>query len=181
MALEQALPFFKALADETRLRIVGLLATRELSVDELAALLRVRPPTVSHHLQKLRELDLVSMRPDKNTHFYALKTDVLRSLSRDVFNVERYAEDIDADGWHRKVLRDFLDHDQHLKEIPASHKKRSVILQWLSEKFEPARRYTEREVNAVLQQHHEDAATLRRELVGAHLLQRENSVYWRPD
>jgi hypothetical protein len=40
--------------------------------------------------------------------------------------------------------------------------------------------YREVEVNEMLKPYHPDTATLRRELVGAGLLQREQSVYWRP-
>jgi DNA-binding transcriptional ArsR family regulator len=58
MAIEESdaelLTMFKALADESRLKIIGLLATRERSVDELATTLKLKPPTVSHHLATLR-------------------------------------------------------------------------------------------------------------------------------
>jgi predicted transcriptional regulator len=179
---ETTLRFFKALADESRLRIVGILAGGERSVDELTAQLDLRGPTVSHHLARLRELGLVSMRADGNVHVYRLEVEALRALSRDVLSLERmaaFADDVEAEAWQRKVLRDFFD-GERLKEIPASRKKRHVVLQWLATRFPIDVRYREVELNEVLQRHHPDAATLRRELVGAGLLQREQSVYWRP-
>ena len=51
------LNFVKALADANRLKIVGLLARRPYSGEELAALLDLKPSTVSHHLSKLVKLD----------------------------------------------------------------------------------------------------------------------------
>jgi hypothetical protein len=48
-----------------------------------------------------------------------------------------------------------------------------VILRWLATQSDEGRRYTEREVNEIVQRHHPDFATLRRELVGARLMQRE--------
>jgi hypothetical protein len=177
------LRFFKTLADASRLRMLGILASGERSVDELAALLELRPPTVSHHLARLRELGLVSMRSDGNVHFYRLDEDALRSLSRDVLSIERvasFADTVEAEAWQKKVLRDFFD-GQRLKEIPASRKKRQVILEQLANQFRVGERYTEIEVNQLLLRHHPDPATLRRELVGAGLLQREQSIYWRPD
>ncbi len=178
---QKLLRFFKVVADESRLRIVGLLAAREHSVDELAAVLQVKAPTVSHHLARLRELDLVGMRPEGNTHVYWLKSETLTDLSRDLLTREKmasFAEDFDASGWERKILRDFLE-GERLKGIPASRKKREVILRWLAERFERDVRYPEKEVNAIIGRHHHDFETLRRELIGQGLLAREKAVYWR--
>jgi DNA-binding transcriptional ArsR family regulator len=177
------LDFFKALADASRLRMLGLLADGERSVDELATLLGLRPPTVSHHLQRLKALGLVSMRGDGTTHLYRLEVQSLRRLAREALNVDKLTSlpptaETSGDAWERKVLRDFLV-GERLKDIPASRKKREVVLRWLARDFEPGRRYAETQVNDVLAAHHEDVATLRRELVGARLLQRERSVYWR--
>jgi hypothetical protein len=180
--LQPVLRFFKSLADASRLRMLGILAGGERSVEELAALLDLRPPTVSHHLAILRDLGLVSMRADGNVHVYRLDEEALRALSRDVLSLERvasFADSVEAEAWERKVLRDFFD-GERLKEIPASRKKRAVILRRLAHEFQPGLRYRETEVNEVLKRHHADPATLRRELVGAGLLQRAQSVYWRP-
>jgi hypothetical protein len=184
--LQAMLRFFKALADESRLRLVGALAEDECSVEELATRLGLTPPTVSHHLAKLRDVGLVRMRRDGTTHLYRLDPDALRALAREVLEpagLAGLAEEAGADAWERKVLRDFFE-GERLKEIPAARKKRYVVLRWLAERFEPGRRYPEREVNEILHRHHPDAATLRRELVSDiyGLLRREGGVYWRlPD
>jgi predicted transcriptional regulator len=178
---EQTLTFFKTLADASRLRLLGVLANGERSVDELAALLELRAPTVSHHLTRLRELGLVTMRADGNVHFYRLDLDALHAMSRDVLSLERvasFADEVEAEAWEKKVLRDFFD-GARLKEIPASRKKRVVILKRLSTQFKPGKRYKETQVNQLLLRHHPDPATLRRELIGAGLLQRDQSIYWR--
>jgi hypothetical protein len=136
---------------------------------------------VSHHLTRLRELGLVSMRAEGNLHFYRLDADALRAMSREILSLERvasFADTLEAEAWEKKVLRDFFD-GERLKEIPASRKKRAVILKQLALQFKPGRRYKETQVNQVLLRHHPDPATLRRELVGAGLLQRDQSVYWR--
>ena len=180
--LSRMLSFFKALSDESRLKMVGVLASGERSVEELASLLELRAPTVSHHLTKLRKLDLVSMRTEGNTHLYSLNSEVLRELSREVLSVEKIATEdlVDTEAFDRKVIKDFLE-DSKLKVIPASRKKRDVILRWLVEKFDRNKRYSEKQVNKVIGNFHEDFATLRRELVGASLMQREAGVYWRVD
>jgi DNA-binding transcriptional ArsR family regulator len=180
-SLQTLLQFFKALADENRLKLLGILANRECSVEELAALLRLKAPTVSHHLTKLKELELVEMRTEGNTHLYRLHAEGLQRLNKTLLtpeNVATLVELEDGDAWERKVLRDFFD-GERLKEIPSSRKKREVILKWLASQFERGRTYTETEVNEIIQRSHPDSATLRRELIGAHLLQREAGVYWR--
>lgn len=179
--LRTLLDFFKALANESRLRIVGLLASREATVGELAALLTLSEPTVSHHLTRLRELGLVERRVEGTTHTYRLVPERIEALSRQVLapaTVSAAAARADVDGFERKVMEAFVD-GEVLRGIPASRRKREVLLRWLAERVEVDRRYTERELNAHLRRHHEDVATLRRELVGAGLLRREQSVYWR--
>ena len=66
------LQLLKALAHESRLRLLGLLATREHSVQELAAGVALKEPTVSHHLAILREAGLVDMREEGKQTFYSL-------------------------------------------------------------------------------------------------------------
>lgn len=81
--------------------------------------------------------------------------------------------------WEEKVLRTFLDGDR-LRQIPARWKKREVILRWLIERFEPGVAYSEHEVNRILQAHHPDSATLRREFVVHGFMERTRSTYRRP-
>lgn len=177
------LQFFKVLADENRLKLLGILANGERSVEALAALLKLKAPTVSHHLAKLKELDLVDMRSEGNTHFYSLNADALHTTSKLLLTPQKMAslvDDIEGDAWERKILKDFFA-GTRLKEIPASPKKRSVILKWLANQFEYGVFYREAQVNEILQHHHEDFAFLRRELISisAGLMQRDKGTYWR--
>jgi ArsR family transcriptional regulator, arsenate/arsenite/antimonite-responsive transcriptional repressor len=64
--------FAKALADETRQKIMQICCCAELSVGEIVEKLSVTQPTVSHHLAVLREAGLVNVREDGKQTFYAL-------------------------------------------------------------------------------------------------------------
>ena len=175
------LDFFKVLANESRLRLVGILSQEEGSVEDLAARLQLKEPTVSHHLNKLKQQNLVSMRSQGNTHFYKLNADTLVDLNKSLFSPEQMAswtKDIKIDAWSEKVLQNYLNGDR-LKEIPASRKKRLVILKWLVDKFAVDRTYLEKEVNQILSNYHPDYATLRRELIGYQLMKRDNGIYQR--
>ncbi|BAZ39123.1 ArsR family transcriptional regulator [Calothrix sp. NIES-4101] len=183
------LRFFKVLADESRLKIVGILANQECSVEELAALLQLKEPTISHHLSRLKELSLVRMRPDGNAHLYQLDNDALQAISKEIFTPEKIAslvENVNTEAWENKVLKTYIEGDlqnsqepQIIKEIPASRKKRFVILKWLVSKFDIGVNYPERAVNEIIKRHHPDSATLRRELVGYQLMNRVEGVYYR--
>ena len=177
------LQFFRVLADENRLKLLGILAQDERSVEDLAAQLQLKAPTVSHHLAKLRELHLMSMRTDGNTHYYRLNVEALRDASKQLLTPEKltsWTVSADSDPWEQKVLRDFFENER-LKEIPASRKKRSVILKWLAERFDYDTIYTEKQVNEILQRYHADSASLRREMINSKeaLMQREHMLYWR--
>jgi hypothetical protein len=175
------LRFFKALADESRLKIVGLLANGERNVQELAKLLKLREPTVSHHLAILREAELVQMRTEGNTHWYRLDFEAMRAVSRSALTREKLAtiaSDLDSEEWERKVLSNFMD-GERLKDIPVARKKRWAILKWLASRFDPQAEYTENQLNEIIKRHHWDTATLRREMIGYRMLARSKGIYRR--
>jgi predicted transcriptional regulator len=178
---EYLLEFFKALADEKRLQIVGLLARQDYSVEELAAILELSPATVSHHLQRLARTGLVAARADQHYHVYSLQPQALRDMSQQILSrdkLQETAENLDLDAYDRKVLRDYME-EGHLRSIPRQWKKREAILRYLVEQFEWDRRYSEKEVNEIIGRIHEDYATLRRELIDSRRLAREREIYWR--
>jgi ArsR family transcriptional regulator len=64
--------WLKALADETRLRILALVAKQPLSVQVLADRLRVRQPKVSRHLAYLVQNELVTASKQGRFVYYGL-------------------------------------------------------------------------------------------------------------
>jgi DNA-binding transcriptional ArsR family regulator len=177
------LSYLKTLADLSRLRILGALASQERTVEELADMLDLKAPTVSHHLARLRALGLVETRADGVTRWNRLEVAGLERLAKMLATpqmVATLAADVEGATWERKTLRAFLD-GERLKEIPAQLKKRQVVLRWLANQFEWEREYSEVEVNEILKRRHPDSATLRRELIGEQLLARDHGRYWRTE
>lgn len=184
---------FKALADETRLTMFTLLAQREHNVSELAELLGKTEPTISHHLTTLREVGLVTLRMDKNQRFSSVNQKTLEKFKSLVNEVEQMPEaedkilsnswidELDIEEWERKVLREYT-HNGRISRLPSKLKKYMVLVRWLATQFKPGVDYTEKDVNAILLQFHEDYATFRRDLVEAGFLQRElgGARYWVP-
>jgi len=64
--------FAKALADETRQKIMRMTCCKWLSVNEIVEQINVSQPTVSHHLAILRDADLVQVREEGKQTFYQL-------------------------------------------------------------------------------------------------------------
>jgi predicted transcriptional regulator len=179
--MEQWVKFFKALADKNRLKIVALLAHQPHSVEELAANLGVTSATVSHHLQRLVQADLVEARVQQYYNIYALRADVLRAMAEQLASTDfatRLAPDLDLDAYAENVRRQYLVRGR-LSEIPNQLKKREVLLRHIAQEFEPGKRYSERRVNEILKTFHTDVTTLRRELVNHKLLKQEQEYYWR--
>jgi ArsR family transcriptional regulator len=63
---------FKALADAIRLRILGLLSSREMCVCEVMVALDLTQPTASHHLRILENVGLVKDRKEGKWVFYSI-------------------------------------------------------------------------------------------------------------
>jgi predicted transcriptional regulator len=182
---EELVGFFKALADTNRLKIVGLLAQQPYSVEQLAAILHLRPSTVSHHLSKLAEVGLVSAKAEGYYSVYQLEEGTLRK-TRLLFspqNLSSVLQEVDVDAYDRKVLEDFSHPDGRLKTIPAQRKKLEAVLRYVLRAFEPDVLYSEKQVNEILSRFHEDTGSLRRELVGIGLMQRasDGGAYWRSE
>ena len=71
--------YFKAFGDKTRLRIVALLADKELTVNEIVAAIGLSQPTFSRHLGVLRQAEVVHDRRDGQKVYYSLDKDSVES------------------------------------------------------------------------------------------------------
>lgn len=183
------LPVLKALADESRLAVLRHLHAREHAVGELAEVVGLSEPTVSHHLAKLREAGLVSLRMAGNQRFYRVNAEGLARFKRLANEIEQKppapaskAGDeawIAALGWSAEEQQVLRDHTRAgvLTHLPVrQQKKLQVILRWLATLLEPERLYTEAQVNAVLKAvYAEDYVSLRRDLVDYAYLRRDRA------
>jgi len=84
---KRASAFLKALAHESRLIILCILAQGEKSVSELEQELDLRQPTVSQQLARLRADGLVSTRRDGKTVYYSLASDEARTIIGAIYDV----------------------------------------------------------------------------------------------
>jgi hypothetical protein len=196
--MDRIVNFLKVMADRSRFKLLALLSEREHTVTELAGALELKEPTVSWHLNMLRNHDMVEVRPEGTSRHYRLKQEGVHGLLKDLKEKAQSEEALEeGDEYERRILNTFFQKEgvreyimedrtikvvQHrLKEIPTQLKKQRIVLRRLAQEFEPGEHYTEKEVNQILKQFHPDFATLRRYLVDNKLLARDTRLYWRTD
>ena len=178
--LEARAQLFKALGHPVRLLIMNLAKIKPRHGEELAAILRLKPATISHHLGILTKAGLLSSKKDQYYQTYSIVHELLKTSLEEMVTLPQpgLPTNIEQDAYRNKVLKNFYKHGR-LVSIPAQLKKRQIILEKIVEEFEPDRKYTELEVNQVLVEFHDDVASLRRGLISQKLMDRQKGIYWR--
>ncbi len=186
------LQLLKTVADENRLKMIGLMSERAYTVSEMAGIFDLTEPTVSHHVSKLHGAGLLRLRMEGNQRFYSLNAKRLETFKAYINEIEKqptktekvqsdnsWVEALDWSESDKKVLRDYVVNGR-LPNLPSKPAKWMIILRWLATKFQPGTQYTEKQVNTILGEANEDYATLRRYLVDFGFLRRERagSTYW---
>jgi ArsR family transcriptional regulator len=171
---------FKALGHPVRLLILNLIHTKPRHGEELALILSLNPATVSHHLPLLTNAGLLSTHKDQYYQTYSLVSQALQKPLSDLIfmPLAGMPDVVEEDAYRKKVLDTFMRHGR-LVRIPAQLKKRQVVLEKISESFEPGQDYDEREVNIILLDYHDDVAALRRGFIETGLMSREHGIYRR--
>ena len=76
--------FFKALADETRVKILKLLGLREMSVIEIMVALDLTQPTASHHLRILENVGIIKDRREGKWTFYSIANPIATEMLKKI-------------------------------------------------------------------------------------------------
>ena len=175
----EAVRLFKCLADKSRLQILKSLAAEDMYVERLAERLDLAPSTISFHLKKLADAGAVRSYRTQYYTMYSLCREIFDTRILDIIcetsgeaqlQTQREAE------YRRRVIDAFFEYGR-LKSIPAQQKKERIVLEEIARAFEPERSYTEREVNLILADYHDDFCTLRRDMVAEGILSREQNYY----
>lgn len=102
----------KALADETRLKILKLVLTRELCVCEIVQAMQLSQPTVSNHLAKLKSAGLVAERRRGQWVYYSSSASRLTEVTE---GLRQFAElPIDSISWMEAETERFLARERRL-------------------------------------------------------------------
>lgn len=184
MQIDKIVTFHKVIGDLTRLRILMVLKEKPLCGMEIAERVGVTTATISHHMQKLKEIAVVYDRRDKNTIYFHLDLNTLERKAGSMMSMLQKGDSSDGDvnqdkesKYRNNVLKNFFTIDLKLKNIPAQRKKKRIVLEKIIEDLQIGKDYTEKEINEHILQYHEDFATIRREFIINHYFYRENGIY----
>jgi hypothetical protein len=159
------------LADEDRLRVFAAVALGARTIEDAARTAGLGETVVRNALPRLVQAGVIEQRDGLR-----VSKEALQAAARERTPKRRGADDATAE--EQRVLRNFVV-DGRLVRLPARYEQKRVVLGYLARRFDAARAYDEREVNALLRDFHEDTAALRRYLVDEGLLERSGGVYRR--
>lgn len=181
MTEAEAIRLFKCLSDKSRLQILKSLAMEDMYVERLAERLGITAPTVSFHLKKLADAGAVTSYKSQYYMMYSLKKDIFDTSILEI--LQEKSDEAEAQArrdaqYRQKVISAFFEYGR-LKAIPAQKKKERIVLEVIVGAFEFDRIYSEREVNIIIADFHDDFCTIRRDMIGERLLGRDERGYWR--
>lgn len=176
--LEARAALFKSLSHPVRLLIVNLIRLKPRHGEELAEIIQLKPATISHHLSKLSDVGLIKSKKDQYYQTYSLLPTLLNLKLIELLQITQpsLAAETEQDAYRMKVIKTFFRHGR-LVQFPAQLKKRIIVLEKISDAFEPDRSYTEKEVNHILLDYHDDVASLRRGMIEQKMMKRNRGIY----
>lgn len=180
MTEEAAIKLFKCLADKSRLQILKSLIREDMYVERLAERLGLTPPTISFHLKKLEDAGAVEARKEQYYTMYSIKKEVFMTNIMDIIKEEsaQADEQQEREKAYRQKVIDALFSYGKLKAIPSQRKKERIVLEEIAKSFEKEKKYTEREVNIIIADYHDDFCTIRRDMIAEGILLRDKEFYW---
>ncbi|ARK30512.1 DUF2087 domain-containing protein [Halalkalibacter krulwichiae] len=179
MQLNRLVNFHKTLGDKTRIRIISLLKEGPLHGQAIAGKLGLTAPTISHHITKLREIDIIYQRREKNTIYFYLNEKNLKVMAEAILRIgndDQPRKFTIQENEKYKIIDNFIKNGK-LKNLPAQHKKKLVILEHLVKGLEIGKTYSEPEMNEYIKNYHEDYATIRREFIMCQFMYRQEGQY----
>lgn len=179
MQLDRIVHFHKIVGDKTRIKIISMLKHGPLHGQALADKLGLTPPTISYHMAKLKEIDVVFQRRDKNTIYFYLNEKKLKLLAEAILHIGEKSIESNLISKENKdyVITQFFNDEGKLLNIPAKQKKKLIVLEHLIQGLKMNQSYEEKEVNEYIKQFYGDYATIRRELIMCHFMNRHQGKY----
>lgn len=174
--MEDKLAVLKCLADKSRMDIIRILNAEDSWVELIASKLDLTPATVCYHLKKLEAAGLVHASRSQFYIMYSLNRELFsRSIGDFLFGGEE-EKTTDSDKFEKEVIARFFRYGK-LTALPVQRKKREIVLKYIARSLEADKDYAECEVDALIHTFFDDHCTVRREMIAAGIMTRENGIY----
>ena len=163
------------LAEPTRRRVVATLILGSGSVEEVAARAGISRRDAVEALARLEHAGLAIVGSDR---IWVILDEAFAIAARNRQPADPSTEHDEQPDGHKAVLNQCI-RDGKIVHWPTKRTRRVVVLEYLAQSFEPGRRYSEAEVNAILRPFDDDVAMLRRWLYDESFIDRGDGLYWR--
>ncbi len=158
-----------------------------LTDKEIAVKLGVAQSTIRNHRYKLREkekqarlflsvMELISSNTQKKVNI--LDKDILCDAHKTATTIDdRYNI---TDNERESTIKNYMDENGAVKTFPSKEKRKIIVLSEIIKNFSKGKKYSEKEINRILQRINEDYATTRRALIEYGFMERYDdcSSYW---
>lgn len=183
--LENLLEFSKAFASPLRLAIIGALAIPsrgKISLEELADETNLSFTSLEKEIQQLQKAGLILKESDDfvslSPTYHQIMPQAIGALAKLATQWRIPQPKIEQDERAKTIYTFFK--DGKLTGWPAQYSRQVYLLEEIVKIFEPGLRYSEKQVDQILQNlGGTDHCTLRRALIDLQLLQRDNNIYWK--
>lgn len=160
-----------------------------LSDKEIAIKLGVAQSTIRNHRYKLRQKEKQARLFLAMMELISLNTKNINILDKGILcDAHKTATTIDdryniTDKERKNIIKNYIDESGALKTFPAKEKKKIIVLSEIVKHFSKEKKYSEKEINRILQRVYEDYAAIRRALIEYGFIERTNdcSSYWVKD
>lgn len=134
---------FQALASNIRIRLLSLLNVRAFCVDELSEILQRSPGTINHHLRKLLQADLVTMKRYQYYHYYQLNRETWGSLHEQIRSVMQLTDPLDSHEnlFSRRVFATFFTSGRFIG-FPPQAREKELLLRFFRSHLRPDYAYS---------------------------------------
>jgi DNA-binding transcriptional ArsR family regulator len=167
----------KATADAARLKIIDSLRLEDCSVQDLASILDLSLPTVSHHLHILRQAGLVDRRREGRHRDYYLVLKAHEELAAWFQNLveNRKQGDQAARRYRERVIGQFI--EDEVGQLPSHPRRRGILMEWLCDMLKSETFYDSRQLQKLWGELVRDSETLIDELT-RHGYMKGNGKLW---
>lgn len=167
MKINENIQLLKALADPSRLAILNTLLEKPQYVEEISNRIGLAESTVSFHLKKLEEANLVSKTKEQYYYIFEINDKIFNLTLKNLLtfeNVDNILQEERIKKYEEKIKKTFFKKGKLIK-IPVQLKKKLVILGEICKKFEYDRIYPEKEIDEIISEICDDYCSIRRHLI----------------